>query len=85
MVVAIWQNIAYEEFLQVVLGRTAFREHLLGADQGFYNPRICPDVANEVATAAFRFGHTFIPDILQFTDRTFQTTKERELPDVSTA
>ena len=76
LIIAVWQNIAYEEYLQVILGSEAFRDNLLGADQGGYDPTINPDIANEFATAAFRFGHTEIPEKLPFSERNYHNLRE---------
>ena len=84
LVVAIWQNIVYEEWLHLILGHKIFTRFNLGAEHNIYNAALNPDMANEVATAAFRFGHTPIPDILPFEDRGFTVRQDRELPDVST-
>ena len=35
-----------------------------------YDPDVNPDVFNEFATAAFRMGHTEIPDFMPFKDTT---------------
>jgi len=53
------QKITYEEFLPVLLGDA------LPAYEG-YDPEVDPQVTTEFATAAFRFGHTSIPDLFTF-------------------
>lgn len=62
---AMLQHITYNEFLPVLLGRTAMQTSdllLLRSGYSFdYDPNINPSVTNEFATAAYRFGHTLIP------------------------
>ena len=85
LVIAIWQNVAYEEWLHLILGDTFFKKFNLGAEHTIYNPKLNPDVANEVATAAFRFGHTLIPDVMPVENANFTKRADLELPDVSTS
>lgn len=53
------QKITYEEFLPKLIGDA------LPAHDGF-DPGVDPQVSNEFATAAYRFGHTAIPETLVF-------------------
>jgi peroxidase len=48
------QAITYREFLPVLLGNRGLQEY-----RG-YNPNVNPGIANEFATAAYRFGHTML-------------------------
>ena len=48
------QAITYREFLPVLLGNRGLRAY-----RG-YNPNVNPGIANEFATAAYRFGHTML-------------------------
>jgi len=63
-----WQHIIYNEFVPIVVGRKFARSFdLLPLSSGFtsglgsYNPRIDPRIHNEFASAAFRFGHSMMP------------------------
>ena len=68
-----WQHIIYNEWLPVVLGGTFLKNFgLQPLSKGFseeYNPNFDPRVTNEFAAAAFRIGHTLIPNVI----RTFST------------
>ena len=47
-----------------------------------YDPTLNPDVTNEFTTAAFRFGHTMIPDILPYRDFAFDQNGDFPLENV---
>jgi peroxidase len=60
---AMHQHITYNEFLPVILGDHYMRKYNLKLHNYLsptYNPSCDPTVTNEFATAAFRFGHTFV-------------------------
>ena len=66
--IAEYQHIIYKEFLLIVLGHDAMSHYNLwpvidGYGPG-YKPAIDPRVTNEMATAAFRFGHSLVPEQL---------------------
>uniref|UniRef100_A0A6A7G547 Peroxidase-like n=2 Tax=Hirondellea gigas TaxID=1518452 RepID=A0A6A7G547_9CRUS len=69
---AIFQHIVYNEWLPVIIGpRFAERSGLLPQATGFvtdYDPKLSPTIHNELATAAFRFGHTLVQGVLQLSD-----------------
>ncbi|RZV55575.1 MAG: hypothetical protein EX270_06330 [Pseudomonadales bacterium] len=54
MVGAEMQAITYQEFLPVLLGPDALSEY------AGYQPTVNPSIANEFATAAYRFGHSMV-------------------------
>ena len=59
------QNIVFSEFLPVVLGEEEVAKYDLNLpDSGVttYDPSVVADITNEFATAAFRFGHSLIPN-----------------------
>lgn len=61
IVETIVQKITYEEFLPVLVGDE------MSPYEG-YQPDVDPQVSTEFSTAAFRFGHTSIPNELRFLD-----------------
>lgn len=75
-VVAEWQRIVYDEYLPIVLGPAASFDDdgvdVNGAST--YKAGYSPGIFNEFATAAFRFGHSMIPnDIALFTEHSQKT------------
>jgi peroxidase len=69
IVAAMMQHITYNEFLPIVLGRRVMRAFgILLSNSGFtnnYDPKLDPTIFNEFATAAYRFGHSTVPGIIQ--------------------
>ncbi|XP_078679273.1 eosinophil peroxidase-like [Branchiostoma floridae x Branchiostoma belcheri] len=65
---ALMQKITYGEFLPRVLGpatMTTYRLRLLRSGfYGGYDSRVNPTISNVFATAAFRFGHSLVQNIL---------------------
>ncbi|KAE9547992.1 hypothetical protein FO519_008799, partial [Halicephalobus sp. NKZ332] len=68
---AMMQHITYEHWLPLVLGPDGF-EKWIGKYKG-YDPNVNPNMANEFATAAFRFGHTLINPKLERLGKDFNT------------
>ncbi|XP_059091262.1 peroxidase-like isoform X2 [Tigriopus californicus] len=63
LIIAEWQHIVFTEFLPLVLGRKTVDKLELAVDgPSLYKEYLNPNVANVFATAAFRFGHSLIPD-----------------------
>ena len=67
------QAITYNEFLPLLLGPNA-----LGPYEG-YSSAVHPGVANEFATAAYRFGHTMLSPVLLRLDATGETIPEGDI------
>ncbi|XP_060516076.1 lactoperoxidase isoform X2 [Cylas formicarius] len=63
------QHITYNEFLPILLGDRIMKQFQLSPQQyGYFNKysdHIDPNIANEFATAAFRFAHTIIPGLIK--------------------
>ena len=63
-----WQHIIYNEWLPVLLGSKFLKSFgLQPLNRGFsdaYRNDFDPRVTNEFATAAFRIGHTLIPNVI---------------------
>ncbi len=69
-----WQHIVYNEWLPIILGERFMRQFgLFPLTRGFsddYRTDFDPRITNAFATAAFRFGHSLIPGLIQaFTAR----------------
>ncbi len=62
VVIAEIQSITYNEWLPAVLGNNVLPRY------SGYNPRVNPNLSNEFATAAFRFGHSILGDDIEFLD-----------------
>ncbi|XP_046387846.1 uncharacterized protein LOC124157292 [Ischnura elegans] len=63
------QHITYNEFLPIVLGPSMMSKlQLAPQKKGYsstYDPDVNPAVANNFATAAFRFAHTLLPTLMK--------------------
>jgi peroxidase len=62
--IAQFQHIIYNEWLEQVVGTVLYNKYKLSPNNYKYDPSINPSIYNEFSTAAFRFGHTLINDIL---------------------
>jgi peroxidase len=56
IVIAEVQTITYSEYLPALMGKNAL------SDYSGYDSSIDPSIANEFSTAAYRFGHTMLPN-----------------------
>ncbi|XP_047476099.1 LOW QUALITY PROTEIN: peroxidasin homolog [Penaeus chinensis] len=69
VVSALVQQVTYREFLPVILGESRMLEYDLWLKQsGYsdsYDPQVDASIANVFATAAYRFGHSLVNDILK--------------------
>ncbi|XP_050497298.1 chorion peroxidase [Diabrotica virgifera virgifera] len=69
IVAAQMQHITYNEFLPILLGHNLMRKYdLLPLKRGYskkYNDSLNPNIANNFATAAFRFAHSIIPGLMK--------------------
>ncbi|XP_071521125.1 LOW QUALITY PROTEIN: salivary peroxidase/catechol oxidase-like [Panulirus ornatus] len=70
--IAQYQHILYSEYLPVLLGTAKVAEYRLSPEKsGYYkgyDDRVNQGVLNEFATAAFRVGHTMVPEDLLLLD-----------------
>ena len=70
IVIAVWQNIIYNEWLPILLGQQfmkSFRLFPLKPGQGYaedYDSSIDPRINAEFSGAAFRFGHSMVPGLM---------------------
>ena len=81
-VIAMWQNIVFDEWAFAVLGETAHRANNLGHFDSPYNDTLDPTLDNVFSVAAFRFGHTFIVDQLPYARNDFSEQIDVMLSDV---
>lgn len=67
IVIAIIQNIVYSEYLPVVVGNSIMEKFGLSVKVGdhdlIYDSSLDATVSNSFSTAAFRFGHSTIPNM----------------------
>ena len=64
---AIWQHIVYTEFLPNLIQLPKYKN---------YNPRTDPSLINGFAHAAFRFGHSLVPDQFEQLDKGYNKKSE---------
>ena len=63
------QNIVYGQYLPSILGQETVNLYELGVEKtSDYNPDANPSITNAFATAAFRFGHSMVRNIVKMID-----------------
>uniref|UniRef100_A0A0B7BPF6 Uncharacterized protein n=1 Tax=Arion vulgaris TaxID=1028688 RepID=A0A0B7BPF6_9EUPU len=78
------QKITYCDWLPIILGPELINKFKLGCSyRSKYNPNVDPRVDNGFLTAAFRFGHTLIPNIFNFGDKKLELKDTFNIPDAS--
>jgi peroxidase-like protein (fragment) len=68
IIIAHLQHIIFNEYLPIVLGREAMNKYGLDLTSDYYNgydPTVNPSIRLGFGSAAFRFGHSLIPDIFE--------------------
>lgn len=83
LVIALIQHVTYREWLPLALGPDVMAQYQLHlADEGYftgYDPSVDPSTTNEVATAAFRFGHSLMRSNFNLVDKLYQPADGPEL------
>ncbi|CAA9994899.1 unnamed protein product [Nesidiocoris tenuis] len=86
IVAAIVQHITYNEFLPVLLGEKMIEKFDLKLKyQGFsndYDPSIDATIPASFGTAAFRFGHSLLPDAMEMRSVSHKLIGERKLSEM---
>ena len=77
---ALWQHIVYNEYVPLVLGPGYTQRFGLALQrEGYwdgYDDTINGDITNSFATAAFRFGHSQIGDVVRLVGQLYQRHRE---------
>lgn len=83
IVYSVIQHITYREFLPIVLGSEVIDLFELRLNEdGFYagyDSRVNPAIANSFAAAAYRFGHSLVPNSLGRTNSDHKFLPNSEL------
>ena len=88
IIIATWQNIIYNEWLPILLGQTymdSFSLFPLKPGQGYaddYDSSIDPRINAEFSGAAFRFGHSMVPGLIQVMKPSRRNVQKMRLKDV---
>lgn len=66
IIIAIWQNTVYGSFLPVILGPKTMDKYKLWTGKRMqFDPNVDPSLENAFATAAYRFGHSLVSNLLR--------------------
>ncbi|XP_024215027.2 myeloperoxidase [Halyomorpha halys] len=83
---AIVQHITYNEFLPQLLGEHFVKQYDLKLNpEGYqfnYDPEVDPTIPASFGTAAFRFGHSLLPNTMQRRSSNHKLTGERKLSEM---
>ena len=84
IMIAVYQNIVYGEYLPTLLGQNLARLYNLYPLKSFgrfkgYNEKLYPQILNEFSTAAFRYGHTIVPNSHHTASRDYTLSNAKPL------
>ncbi|XP_069120604.1 uncharacterized protein [Argopecten irradians] len=80
---ALIQQITYSKWLPSVLGPNYMTNYSLDLSSPYvYNDSMDAGMLSEVTTAAYRYGHTLIKDVIQHADASGQITRTEKLEDL---
>ncbi|XP_039299555.1 peroxidasin-like [Nilaparvata lugens] len=86
IVAAIVQHITYGEFLPLLLGQDTMRQYGLNLKQeGYsnsYDPEVDASIPSSFATAAFRFGHSLLPSVMEKRSASHHIIGEKKLSEM---
>lgn len=73
IIIAQFQHIVFNEWLPVILGRKVMNRYGLDlVEEGYYNgydEKVNPSIRLAFQAAAFRFGHSILPDVIERFDK----------------
>ena len=62
---ALWQHVIYSEYLPTILGPRHMTKYKLWTGRRVsHDPKVDPSISIEFLTAAYRFGHTLVNDMM---------------------
>ncbi|XP_071797146.1 lactoperoxidase-like [Asterias amurensis] len=75
-----WQHIIYNEFLPHITGAELYNSANLGPTaEHQYDPDVDASIANVFSSAAFRFGHTLVPDSISRAPKNYRTKQIKQI------
>jgi peroxidase len=86
LLIAEYQHIIYNEWLPLIVGKDLAKKYLLSPTNSTfikYNPKINPNILNEFASAAFRFGHSMLKSYFIKRDTSYQITANLSFSNIS--